>query len=189
MRLAASAPAAALRSRPARAGLGPASSIDNTAGLHPAGRPFPPLRVRGVGLLAVLRRCVAASSFVHGGSAMASLPSFSSVVWSAFSTGGCQFVSWRVSSRAVSGRVATVWFASPIVAGTFATAWAGRLGRSVLVRRVAPGAPCRPAWVVSVPIALWSPSPHHGQVLVAGGGGVRGVAASLRALGFVPAAA
>lgn len=116
------------------------------------------------------------------------VPSFSSVAWSAFSAGGCQFISWRVSSRSSSGRVATAWFASPAVASAFAAAWARRLGRSVVVRLVS-GPPCRPAWVVSVPISVWAPSAHHGQLLVAGGGGVRGLAAALRALGFVTASA
>ncbi len=88
-----------------------------------------------------------------------------------------------------SGRVATAWFSSSAVASAFAAAWARRLGHSVVVRRLSSGWPCAPAWVVSVPIAVWGLSSAHGQVLVAGGGGVRGVAASLRALGFVSASA
>jgi len=116
-------------------------------------------------------------------------PAFSSVVWSAFSAGRCQFVSWRVSSRASSGRVATAWFSSSAVASAIAAAWARRLGHSVVVRQLSSGWPCAPAWVVSVPIAVWGLSPAHGQVLVAGGGGVRGVASALRALGFVSASA
>jgi len=76
-----------------------------------------------------------------------------------------------------------------VVASAFAAAWARRLGHSVVVRRLSSGWPCAPAWVVSVPLAVWGLSPAHGQVLVAGGGGVRGVASALRALGLVSASA
>lgn len=116
------------------------------------------------------------------------LPSFSSVVWSAFRAGSCSLVSWRVSSHSQSGRVASVYFASPAVAAGFARSWAALLGRSVVVRRVALGAPCRPRWVVSVPVAVWAGSAPFGQVAVRGGGGMRGVASCLRALGFSSAA-
>jgi hypothetical protein len=116
------------------------------------------------------------------------LPSFSSVVWSAFRAGSCSLVSWRVSLRSQSGRVATAYFASPAAAASFARSWASLLGRSVVVRRAALGWPCRPAWVVSVPVLAWPGSQSSGQVAIRGAGGMRGVAACLRALGFVSAA-
>ena len=114
--------------------------------------------------------------------------SFAAVTWSAFRAGSCAFVSWRTSQHARSGRVACAWFGSAVAAQAFAAQWAAALGRSVVVRRVALGAPVRPSWVVSVPVASW-PGAQHGQVLVVGGGGMRGVAAALLALGFQPAKA
>jgi hypothetical protein len=117
------------------------------------------------------------------------LPSFSSVVWSAFRAGGCGFVSWRVSSRALSGRVAVASFGEFRVASAFARSWAGQLGRSVAVRPgPVIGGRVR-SWRVSVPVLAWAGSFPAGQLLVLGGGGLRGVAASLRALGFVSAVA
>ncbi len=116
------------------------------------------------------------------------LPSFSSVVWSALRAGSCGFVSWRVSLHAASGRVAVASFAEHAVAAAFARSWAGQLGQSVAVRPgPVIGGRVR-SWRVSVPVAVW-PSASAGQLLVRGGGGVRGVAASLRALGFVSASA
>jgi hypothetical protein len=41
------------------------------------------------------------------------------------------------------------------------------------------------SWRVSVPVPVWAPEPLSGQLLVQGGGGLRGVVSSLRALGFV----
>jgi len=116
------------------------------------------------------------------------IPSFSSVAWSAFRSGGCSFISWRVSSRSQSGRVATAWFSSPTIAAAFARSWSAQLGRSVVVRRLSSGWPCAPSWVVSVPVAIWQ-SPPAGQLVIRGGGGMRGVASALRALGFVSAVA
>jgi len=74
-----------------------------------------------------------------------------------------------------------------LVAGVVSAAWARRLGHSVVVRRLSSGWPCAPAWVVSVPVGGWR-AVSAGQVLVRGGGGVRGVASGLRALGVVAAA-
>jgi hypothetical protein len=117
------------------------------------------------------------------------LPSFSSVVWSALRAGGCGFVSWRVSLRAASGRVAVASFGDIAVASVFARSWSRLLGRSVFVRPGPVIGGSVRSWRVSVPIAVW-PSASAGQLLVqGGGGGVRGVAAALRALGFVSAAA
>jgi hypothetical protein len=90
--------------------------------------------------------------------------------------------------HAASGRVAVASFAEHAVASVFARSWSRLLGRSVVVRPgPVIGGQVR-SWRVSVPIALW-PSSSAGQLLVRGGGGIRGVAASLRALGFVSAAA
>lgn len=116
-------------------------------------------------------------------------PSFSSVVWSAVRAGSCGFVSWRVSLRAQSGRVAVASFSSPLVAAAFARRWARLLGRSVAVRQGPLIGGRVTSWRVSVPIQVW-PSQSQGQLLVSGAGaGVAGVATALRALGFVTAAA
>ncbi len=103
-------------------------------------------------------------------------PSFSSVVWAAFRAGSCGFVSWRVSSRSQSGRVAVASFSELARACVFARDQAHLCGRSVVVR---PGP-------VSVPVRVWEGSEARpsGQLLISGGGGLRGVVASLRALGF-----
>jgi hypothetical protein len=106
---------------------------------------------------------------------------FASVVWSAFRTGSCAFVSWRVSLHSSSGRVAVASFSDLAVASAFARRWAASLGIAVVVR----SGPCS-SWRVSVPVAVW-PSVTFGQVLLVGGGGVRGVASALRVLGFPPA--
>ena len=116
------------------------------------------------------------------------LPSFSSVVWSALRAGGCGFVSWRVSLQVVSSRVAVASFAEHAVASVLARSWTRQLGRSVAVQ---PGPVISGrvrSWRVSVPVSAWAGSASAGQQMVRGGG-VRGVAASLRALGFVAAVA
>lgn len=87
--------------------------------------------------------------------------------------------------------MAVASFGSPAVAAAFARGQARLIGRSVAVR---PGPVIGgrvSSWRVSVPVLVWSGSEArlHGQLLICGGGGLRGVAASLRALGFVTAAA
>ena len=44
------------------------------------------------------------------------------------------------------------------------------------------------SWRVSVPVQPWLPLASAGQVVVLGGGGLRGFAAALRALGFASVA-
>jgi hypothetical protein len=103
-----------------------------------------------------------------------SLPSFSSVVWSAFRAGACQLVAWRASAHASSQRVAEAFFVSAPAAAAFARRWALRLGLAVRVRRSHAG------WSVSVPVVAW-PSAGAGAVVCGGQcGGVLGVARGLR---------
>jgi hypothetical protein len=116
-------------------------------------------------------------------------PSFSSVVWAAFRAGSCGFVSWRVSSRSQSGRVAVASFSEFSRACAFARDQAHLRGRAVFVRPgPVIGGRVR-SWRVSVPVRVWegSEARSSGQLLISGGSGVRGVAASLRVLGFVSA--
>ena len=113
------------------------------------------------------------------------VPSFSSVVWAAFRQGSCGFVSWRVSLAAESGRVSVASFAEPARASAFARAQAHLIGRSVVVRPgPVIGGRVR-SWRVSVPVQAWLPSPSFGQLVIQGGGGLRGVVSQLRCLGFV----
>ena len=89
------------------------------------------------------------------------VPSASSVVlfarcalapWSGSALG----VSFRPSSRALSGVVAVVRFASAPVASAFARSWSRRLPvacRGCVVRAVPVVAGVAPSWVVSVPVA------------------------------------
>jgi hypothetical protein len=146
----------------------------------------------------VLRRWAVAASSLRlwrcavshaASSASAFVPSFSSVVWSAFRASSCGFVSWRVSLHSSSGRVAVASFSDSARACAFARAQARLLGRSVVVRPCHLGAPCQPSWRVSVPVSVWAPSPSFGQLLLVGGGGLRGVASALRVLGFVTSVA
>ena len=116
------------------------------------------------------------------------VPSFSSVVWAAFRAGGCGFVSWRVSLHSSSGRVAVASFSSALVAAAFARSQAHLIGRSVFVRPgPVIGGRVR-SWRVSVPVSAWVPSASSGQLLIAGGGGLRGVVSQLRVLGFASVA-
>ena len=118
-------------------------------------------------------------------------PSFSSVCWAAFRAGGCGFVSWRVSLRSESGRVAVASFEAFDVACSFARGQAALIGRSVAVR---PGPAISGrvrSWRVSVPVRVWEGSEARpsGQLRVSGGGGIRGFVAQLRLLGFESATA
>lgn len=119
------------------------------------------------------------------------VPSFSSVAWAAFRAGSCGFVSWRVSLHSASGRVAVASFDQQQRAVAFARGQAALLGRSVVVRAGPVIGGRVTSWRVSVPVLVWlgSEARLSGQLLIQGGGGVRGLASSLRALGFVSAAA
>lgn len=125
-----------------------------------------------------LRRCAAGFSLfrVWGCAVGASswvAASVGSVAWSAVRAGGCVSLVWRPSLHSFSGAVAAVCFRRRSVAAAFAARWAARVGVFVAVRRVPGG------WAASVPVALGC----GGSLVVAGpGGGVRGVAAGLRAL-------
>ena len=106
-------------------------------------------------------------------------------MWAAFRQGSCGFVSWRVSLRSSSGRVAVASFAELAREQAFARAQAHLIGRSVFVR---PGPAIGgrvTSWRVSVPVQAWLSLPSFGQLIVAGGSGLRGVVSQLRCLGFV----
>jgi hypothetical protein len=113
-------------------------------------------------------------------------PSFSSVVWAAFRAGSCGFVSWRVSSRLLSGRVAVASFSELARACAFAREQAHLCGRSVVVRPGPVILGSVRSWRVSVPVRVWEGSEARpsGQLVVQGGGGLRGVVSQLRVLGF-----
>lgn len=101
-----------------------------------------------------------------------SFVSVRSAVWAGFRSGGLASFAVRPSVRASSGWVAVLSFGSAAAAGRFAAAAARRAGVSVFVRRV--GA----FWSVSVPVSpVWLPC----ALFLGSVGGVRGVAASLRA--------
>jgi hypothetical protein len=110
-----------------------------------------------------------------------SLPSFSSVVWSAFRAGSCTLVAWRASAHASSRRAAEAFFVSRASAWSFARRWAVRLGVTVPIRRA------RSGWSVAVPVASWVASAGAGAVIMRGPtGGVRGVARGVRAASLAP---
>jgi len=73
--------------------------------------------------------------------------------------GGALGVSFRPSSRAFSGFVAVVRFASFAAAARFSASWGGRFARSgglvsfCAVRSVPAAAGVPPSWCVSVPVA------------------------------------
>jgi hypothetical protein len=73
--------------------------------------------------------------------------------------GGALGVSFRPSSRAFSGFVAVVRFASFAAAARFSASWGGRFARSgglvsfCAVRSVPAAAGVAPSWCVSVPVA------------------------------------
>ena len=82
-----------------------------------------------------------------------SAPSLFLVLVSAWRSASLRFVGVRPSSRAFSGSVAEVFFASPAVARAFASAWARRVGVGCVVRFCSLAAPVAGCWVVSVPVA------------------------------------
>lgn len=100
-----------------------------------------------------------------------------SVAFSAFRAGGLRAVAVRRSRHARSGVVLVASFAALPRAGRFAARWAGRVGRSVVVRRSGS------LWAVSVPVS--APLVHVGGGLFAPiVGGLRGLLAVVGSWGL-----
>jgi hypothetical protein len=100
-------------------------------------------------------------------------PSVSSVVRSAFRSGGLRSASWRSSKHSFSLAVAVCVFAAPAAAAAFARRWARRLGVAVTVRGCAVSVP------VSAPLGclpwVWSATAPRA-------GGVAGLARACQVL-------